>query len=461
MKKYLLLLTTVLIFGLLLVSCGGETAVDTPEETVEEPAETVETAEEPEETAVEETAEEPITITYLVDDGEADQLIAHTLADAYMEANPHVTIIIENRPQGGDGDNVVKTRLATGDMTDIFWYNAGSLLQALNPSDTLIDLSNEPFMDNVDDAFKQTVAQNGQVFGVPNQSSMGGGILYNKAVYEELGLSIPISWEEFAANNEIIKEAGITPVIATYGDTWTSQLFVLADYYNVQVANPNFADEFTANEAKYATTPSALAGFQYVQEGYDKEWHQEDYVTATFDQGLELLANGEGAHYPMLSFALPTIATNFPDKINDIGFFAQPGPDAANNGATIWMLSANYIPQTTTGEKLEVAKDFLTFTVSPEAIAALNEHAPPSGPYLVKGAELPADVLPAVQDIAAYINSGNSAPALEFLSPVKGPNLEHLLVAVGTGQMTAEEAAEAYDEDVKQQAQQLGLPGWE
>jgi raffinose/stachyose/melibiose transport system substrate-binding protein len=82
------------------------------------------------------------------------------------------------------------------------------------------------------------------------------------------------------------------------------------------------------------------------------------------------------------------------------------------------------------------------------------------GPYLVKGAELPDDVLPAVQDIAAYIDSGNSAPALEFLSPVKGPNLEHLLVAVGTGQMTAEEAAAAYDEDVKQQALQLGLPGW-
>jgi raffinose/stachyose/melibiose transport system substrate-binding protein len=203
-----------------------------------------------------------------------------------------------------------------------------------------------------------------------------------------------------------------------------------------------------------------MAGFEYLQEGYEKEWYQQDFATATFDQGLELLANGEGAHYPMLSFALPTIATNWPDKVNDIGFFAQPGPSADKNGATIWMLLANYIPQTTTGEKLEVAKDFLAFTVSPEAVALLNETVPPSGPYLIKGAELPDDALPAVKDIAAYIDSGNSAPALEFLSPVKGPNLEHLCVAVGTGQMTAEEAAAAYDEDVKKQAQQLGLPGW-
>jgi raffinose/stachyose/melibiose transport system substrate-binding protein len=65
-----------------------------------------------------------------------------------------------------------------------------------------------------------------------------------------------------------------------------------------------------------------------------------------------------------------------------------------------------------------------------------------------------------VKDVAAYIDTGKSAPALEFLSPVKGPTLEQLCVAVGTGQMTPEEAAAAYDEDVKKQAQQLGLPGW-
>jgi raffinose/stachyose/melibiose transport system substrate-binding protein len=43
---------------------------------------------------------------------------------------------------------------------------------------------------------------------------------------------------------------------------------------------------------------------------------------------------------------------------------------------------------------------------------------------------------------------------------VKGPSLEQITVAVGTGQMTPEEAGAAYDEDVVKQAQQLGLEGW-
>jgi raffinose/stachyose/melibiose transport system substrate-binding protein len=454
MKKYKLLLIILLGLGMILAACGG----DTVEEPIAAPTEA--SVEEPAEAPAEEEEMATVELTYLVDDSEANQASAKALADAYMAQHPNVTIIVESRPGGTEGDNIVKTRLATEEMTDIFWYNSGSLLQALNPSETLVDLSNEPFMDNVVESFLPTVTQNGGVFGVPSQTAMGGGILYNKTVYEDLGLSVPTTWEEFAANNEIIKEAGIAPVIATFGDTWTSQLFVLADYYNVQAANPNFAEEYTGNEAKYATEAQAMASFTYLQEGYEKEWWQQDYATTTFEQGLNMLAEGQGAHYPMLTFALSTIATNFPDQVDNIGFFAQPGQSADQNGATIWMPAATYIPQTTTGEKLEVAKDFLGFIASTDGADALTAATEPTGPYVIKGASLPDTVLPAVLDVAAYIESGDSAPALEFLSPIKGPSLEQICVAVGTGQMTAEEAAAAYDDDVEAQAQQLGLPGW-
>ena len=50
--------------------------------------------------------------------------------------------------------------------------------------------------------------------------------------------------------------------------------------------------------------------------------------------------------------------------------------------------------------------------------------------------------------------------ALEFLSPIKGPNLEKILIQVGSGITTAPQGAALYDDDVKKQAQQLGLKGW-
>ncbi|HET8671653.1 MAG TPA: extracellular solute-binding protein, partial [Candidatus Saccharimonadales bacterium] len=177
-----------------------------------EPAATAPEATEPVATEPPAGAGEPITLTWLIDDSQQSQEGHKAIADAYMALHPNVTIEFENRPQGGDGDNIVKTRLATGEMTDLFSYNSGSLLQALHPTETLVDLTNEPFIANIVESFLPTVSQDGQIFGVPDGTAMGGGILYNKKVYADLGLSVPKTWAEFEANNEKIKAAGITPV---------------------------------------------------------------------------------------------------------------------------------------------------------------------------------------------------------------------------------------------------------
>jgi raffinose/stachyose/melibiose transport system substrate-binding protein len=453
-RQRLLIPTLLILISLVITACGAPAAQQEPPAATAAPAagEAPAATEAPAEAA-------PVTLTYLVDESQGTQDTVRAMVDAYMALHPNVTINVELRPGGTEGDNIVKTRLATGDMPDIFWYNSGSLLQALKPTETLVDLSNEQFIANIQEAFLPTVSQNGQVFGVPSGTAMGGGILYNKKIYEQLGLSVPKTWAEFAANNEAIKAAGITPVIQTYGDTWTSQLFVLADFYNVAQAVPTFADDYTANKVKYATTPAAMAGFSHLAEGFNNGWYQQDFATDRFDQGLNLLANGQGAHYPMLTFALPTIAANWPDMIDDIGFFAQPGADAAMNGATIWMPAGTYIPKTTT-ENLAAAKDFLAFIASTAGVDAVNASQQPAGPFMVKGSTLPDDIMAAVKDLAAYVEAGNNGPALEFLSPVKGPSLEQITVAVGSGQMTPEEGAAAYDQDVEKQAKQLGLPGW-
>jgi raffinose/stachyose/melibiose transport system substrate-binding protein len=405
------------------------------------------------------TAPDPVTLTYLIGDDAAVVARTDAIVAAYTALNPHVTIEVEQRPGGGEGDNIVKTRLSTGEMTDVFQYNSGSLLQALNPAETLVDLAGEPFIDNIVDSYLPTVSQGDAIFGVPVETAMGGGILYNRAIYEELDLEVPTTWDEFAANNEAILDAGTAaPVGQTYADTWTSQLFILADFYNVQAAEPDFAEQYTLNEAHYADTPAARRGFELQQQAFEEGWYQEDFGAATFDDGLNMLATGEIAHYPMLTFALGTIAENHPDTVEDIGFFGIPGDDPENHGATIWMPSATYIAQTS--ENVDAAKDFLAFIASVEGTEAMTEGIAPAGPYMIEGAGLPSDVLPAVLDIQAYIDSGNTAPALEFLSPIKGPQLEFICVEVGSGLRTAEDAAALYDEDVARQGEQLGLPGW-
>jgi raffinose/stachyose/melibiose transport system substrate-binding protein len=401
-----------------------------------------------------------INLTYLIPSGADSVAVAEEIVRAFEAANPDINVDIETRPGGGEGDNMIKTRLATGTMADVFRYNSGSLFQAINPVQFLADLTNEPWQADVQASFKQVVtAPDGTIRGAPGGAAMGGGIFYNKAIYEELGLSVPKTWAEFMANNQKIKDAGKVAVIQTYADTWTSQLFVLADYYNVSAKDPSFAGRYTANEAKFAADPAALRGFEKLQEAYEAGFYNEDFGAAKYDDGIRMVANGEGAHYPMLTFATTAIATTYPDQINDVGFFAQPGDDAALNGLTVWMPDGIYIPQN--APNLEASKKFVAFIASVEGCDAQTRAAGASGPYLVNGCTLPDDVPPAVSDMLPYFaEGGQNGPALEFLSPIKGPALEQITVEVGSGIRSAADGAALYDEDVRKQAQQLGLPGW-
>ena len=400
-------------------------------------------------------------LTLLVDNSSDTVAIAEALTAAYTEQNPDVTFQIETRPGGSEGDNVVKTRLATGEMTDVFLYNSGSLLQALRPDRTLEPLNDIENFGAILDSFTRTVADDaGNVYGVPAQTAMGGGILYHEPTYEELGLEIPTTWDEFMANNAAIAEqTDKAPVVQTYQDTWTSQLFVLADYFNVQTQEPGFADAYTANEAKYATTPAAMQGFARLQEVYEAGYFNEDFGAANYNDGLRMVATGEGVHYPMLTFAIPAIQQNHPDQLEDVGFFAQPGESAEENGLTVWMPAAYFVPRG--GENTDIAKDFVNFVATPRGCDIMTEAVGATGPYLIEGCTLPESVPNSVADMMPYFTEeGRTAPALEFLSPVKGPALEQLTVEVGSGIRDAQSAAELYDQDVAKQARQLGLEGW-
>ena len=55
----------------------------------------------------------------------------------------------------------------------------------------------------------------------------------------------------------------------------------------------------------------------------------------------------------------------------------------------------------------------------------------PSGPYATSACTLPDDVPGLLKDMQPYFDEGNTNPALEFLSPIKGPNLENITVEVG------------------------------
>ncbi|WP_248145620.1 ABC transporter substrate-binding protein [Microbacterium aoyamense] len=385
---------------------------------------------------------------------------AEALADAFNASQSDVVVEVDASGPSDSAalDNLMKTRLATNEMPDMFWYNSGSLLQALNPDQTMLNIADEDFVAGLDDAWVAAVSTADGVFGVPVQTAGGGGIFYNIPLYEELGLEVPTTWDEFLANSDAIKASGHTAVQQTYGDAWTSQIITLADFYNIWASDNEWAEQYTANEVNFADDPVALQSFTKLQDIYEGGYMNEDFASALLNDGLEAVATGTAGHYPMLGFAQATIATNWPEHLEDVGFFGIPGDSAEDAGMTVWMPPALYAPANT--EHPDEVKQFMAFVASPEGCDAVTEALGATGAYLVEGCSVPEDAPRIVADWAPYFDNAKIAPALEFLSPVKGPNLMQIDVEIGTGVRDGKSGAELYDADATKQAQQLGLPGW-
>ncbi len=399
------------------------------------------------------------SITFLAGGNDASATaLAQGLVDAFTKENPNIKVKIDPRPTGTDGDNLIKTQLSTGTMDDVFFYNSGSLFQALNPDSTLQPLGDEPWVKDLSDDFKTTVSTENGLYGAPWGSTFDGGVMYNKKVYAQLGLEVPDTWADFISNSQKIKDAGIIPILQSYGDTWTSQLFVLADFANVNAADSGWAADYTGNKAKFADKP-AFSSFQHTQDVFDLGLLNEDYASLTNANALKLLATGEAAQYPMITVTISNVVQNNPENVDDIGYFAMPS-DAGDSHATVWEANGAYIPKSTTGDKLAAAKKFVAFINSPAGCDVQNAAGTVAGPYAISTCKVPDDAPALVADEQKYQDAGKTSPALEFLSPVKGPNLEKILIQVGSGISTAKEGAALYDDDVKAQAQQLGLKGW-
>jgi raffinose/stachyose/melibiose transport system substrate-binding protein len=368
----------------------------------------------------------------------------------------NIDIEFETYPGGEEGNNLVRSRLATGDMTDLLFYSSGSLFKTMDPENYFYDLSKEPFVADYDEVYKSTVSVNGKTFGVPSTSSSAGGWLYNKTICDELGLKVPLTWKELMQNCERIRQSGRTAIIGSYATSWTCLLPFYADEYNLVTQVPGFVRDYTANKVKYAATPAALRGFEKILDVF--QYFNKDYSAVTYDVALDMLAEGKGVYYPMLTTALSTIHALYGDKVNNIGVFAQPSDDPNINGLTVWMPMSIYLNKDSSN--IGAALTWLNYYLSDEALDLYSGVIKPNGPYVLKGKKLPDDAYAAVFEMQKYFDQGHTAPAFEFETPVYGLGVSRMLMAVTSGDLTPKEAAAEHDKNLQKSAIQLGLEGW-
>lgn len=184
-------------------------------------------------------------------------------------------------------DDVTLDR-ARNDMDDIYLLNPDTL-RVLGEEGKLKDLSGLDCVKNLRDVVIAANMVDGKLVGIP-QEVVAYGLFINKDMFDQYGLTLPETPEDFLECCRVFKENGIeTPVGA---NRWWLETFVLAQAYADLYNGGNTEAEIAAlnsGETKYSDY--MRPGFEFLQEMIDKGY--VDAQKALVSEAIE----GEGADF--------------------------------------------------------------------------------------------------------------------------------------------------------------------
>lgn len=131
-----------------------------------------------------------------------DKLVAK-----FNEANPNIVVTQVNPP---DAETVLKTRAAKKDIPDVVGIGATDTYKTLSGSGLFEDFSSDPLAESIQPAYVQMLKDltgSSELNGLPF-SSNASGVIYNKAMFTEAGVTVPTTWDEFIAVAQKFKDSG-------------------------------------------------------------------------------------------------------------------------------------------------------------------------------------------------------------------------------------------------------------
>ena len=166
--------------------------------------------------------------TYWTAGGEAEGLAA---AEAVF-AQQHPDVAIQNTTiAGGAGVNanvVLANRMAGGDPPDTFQIHGGAeLIENWVKGNDLTQPLTELFeAEGLADKFPagiiELVSHEGVPYSIPLGVHRNGVLWFNKAIFDEHGLTAPTTWDEFFTVADTLQAAGVTPLALGDRDGWTA-----------------------------------------------------------------------------------------------------------------------------------------------------------------------------------------------------------------------------------------------
>ncbi|WP_410771823.1 ABC transporter substrate-binding protein [Fontibacillus sp. BL9] len=348
---------------------------------------------------------------------------------------------------------VLQTKLAVEETPDIIQYNLASATTDLNLERNFEILDNEAWVSRIQN--KDVLSAYGHVYSFHVSQDTGmQGVVYNKQIFEDLGLSIPQNFEEFLQVCEKIKAAGITPVFMPYKDAWAANIWPAAAFADFAAKNdPAFFDDLNSNKRKWSDIPEFKTFLQQQYEVYKKGYTNADVLSDSYDMAVGKFLNKEVAMMFMGDWLIEGVAQQDPNM--KLGVFPIPSSEGASLGASP-LGGQLFVPKK--AKHLNEAKEFLNFMASKEIAQKIVD----SKGYVSNLNDVTTPALPEYKQeiVDNYITPKKTVLTSDAYMLVDRSELYRLLQDQFAGGLTPEEVLKAWDEKFSQLMKDKEIAGF-
>jgi len=237
--------------------------------------------------------------------------------EEFEKENPEINIKLDAPPEA---ETVLKTLLTKNDMPDLMAIGGNSTYGELAEAGVLNDFSDSELLKTVQPSYIDMVNRlagpdTKGTFGLPYATN-ANAVIYNKAKFEELGLEVPTTWDEFIATLEEVKVAGEIPIYLTLKDAWTGM--ISWNSLAANIAGEDFAENKNNGDASFVQNYSEVADKMLTLTKYG----HKDNMGVAYGDGNNAFASGKGVFYLQGNWAIPEIQKAEPSI--ELGVFPMP-----------------------------------------------------------------------------------------------------------------------------------------
>ncbi len=376
MRKIGEMLTAGILCTGLLAGCGSGNVTNTTDMNASDAAAT--SADSAVDTSVDDSAAstEAQVLTMMLNGAASDAYVEgyQKIIDAFNADNEYGVVIEPEFVSNSDYKTKLTTMMVSDSEPDIiFTWELGYLENFVNGG-KIVNL--QEYLDadadwkaSFNSGTLEQETYGGDVYGIPTAQCMAV-MYYNKAIFDQYGLAVPTTYEEYCHVCDTLIENNVTPVAlaSTADDAW------LVSQYIQQLSNGIAGNELfegiKAGTRVWNDSAMIEAG-KLFQEEVNKGYFEQGFTGVSGSEAEALFQTGQTAMYFNGSWEISNLDN--PDVCQEaanISCFAMPSVNAEYDQISVGSLDNSYAV-TTNCQNVEAAVGFLKFWTSDENAAML------------------------------------------------------------------------------------------